>query len=127
MKRRSVLLAALLVCLVAAGLSLALLVLGEKRYENDAMIVTWKEGIGKPLTVEGIVVRQGSPAANQVVNVETGSGASAVMTGPDGRFSANVGELELTSLGVQGAGRIEWGLLRGPSLRDGVSFRIELK
>jgi len=126
-RRRSVLLVALVICAVAAVAVVVFFFMTRNRYESTAMVVTWKESTGKPLTVEGFVLRRGSPVANHVLNVETGSGGNLLTTGPDGKFSMNVGELELTALEVEGAGRVDWGLLGGPNLRDGVSVRIELK
>ena len=126
-KRQIILLAstiALAACVVVVAV---ILHMANNRYENDAMVAMWKAGIGKPLVVEGIVLSQGKPAVGCVVDIETGAGGNLVTTGADGTFSINVGELELVALEVKGVGRIDWGLLWGPSLRDGVRFQIELK
>lgn len=98
-----------------------------RTYENAAMVVTWDEGIGKPLIVEGAVMRQGKPVTGQIIDVSTGSGGNLVTTGSDGQFSVNVGERELVAFEVMGMGRIEWGLLTGPSLRNGARFQVYLK
>jgi hypothetical protein len=127
MKRRTAILFVIAICAVGGVILAAILLMGRHRYEGPAMVVTWVEGIGQPLSVEGTVLRNGAPVGNRTVNVETGSGGNAVTTGPDGRFSINVGELELTAIEVEGGSRIDWGLLSGPRLRDGVRFRIELK
>jgi len=126
-RRRFVLLITLIVCGLGLALAAVFFWMHRNRYENAAMVVTWKEGTGKPLTVEGIVFLRGTPAANRVVYVETGSGGHRVTTGPDGRFCINVGELELTALGIEGTGKVEWSLLGAPNVQDGISVKIELK
>ena len=126
-KRRAIFLAAiaaLAVCIVVIAVTVFL---PKNKFENDAMVVTWQEGIGKPLVVEGIVLSQGKPVVGRTIDVETGSGGNPVTTGADGTFSVNAGEQELVALSIDGAGKVDWGLLGGPSLRDGVRFQIELK
>jgi hypothetical protein len=127
-RRRSIFLVVAVTCVVAAA-ALVLHLQADNRCENANMVATWEEGIGKPLTVEGVVIARGSPVAGRDVDIETGSGGNTVTTGPDGKFSVNVGELEIVALTVDGAGSIEWGPLGlgSPGVRDGVRFRIELK
>ena len=91
------------------------------------MVVTWQEGIGKPLVVEGVVIYQGRPVVGRVVDIETSSGGNPVSTSEDGTFSVNTGERDLAAISIDGAGRVDWGLLGGPNLRNGVRLRIELK
>ncbi len=126
-KRRSIFLAAIAALAVCIAVITVSVFLPKNKFENDSMVVTWQEGIGKPLVVEGIVLSQGMPVVGRTIDIETGSGGNPVSTGVDGTFSVNAGELELVALKVDGAGRVDWGLFGGPSLRDGVRFRIELK
>ena len=127
-KRRLVLLIIIVACVVAAMVITVIFWGMRNRYENSAMVVTWKEGIGKPLTIEGVVLRNDKPVANRLIEVEDSSGGGdPVRTGPDGQFSVKVSELELLELRVEDAGSVEWDLLWGPNLQDGISFQIQLK
>ncbi len=99
------------------------------RYESSSMSVRWEEGVGagRPLVVEGLVVKDGQPVPGQQITIGTGSGDHHVTTDGDGSFSVNVGELEIVLLEVVGVDRIEWGLIFCPSARKGVRFLVELK
>lgn len=113
-----------------AGLcAIALFVLAFRgRYEDGAMVVTWKQGTGRAFVVDGVVTRAGEPVEGVAVAVEDSSGGGGQsVTGPKGSFSVSVGEPELLVLHVDRAGRVEWELANAPSTRDGLEFVIELK
>jgi len=98
-----------------------------RSFENDAMVVTWEEGGGEPGVVEGAVMRNGKPVAAQVIDIVTGSGGHLVTTDLNGEFWDQTGELELVGFEVKGKGKIEWELLFGPSISNGVRFQVDLK
>ena len=98
-----------------------------RSFENDAMVVTWEEGGGEPAVVEGTVMRKGNPIAGQYRDIVTGSGGNGVTTDSSGKFSKNVHEYELVAFEVEGKGRIDWYLLFGPSISNGVRFQVDLK
>jgi len=98
------------------------------RKETNKLVLTWVEGTGLPLVVEGVVLdNHERPVTGQVVDIVTGSGGNLVTTDSCGRFSVNVGELEIVSVKVDGVDTVEWGLLTGPSVQEGITFTIRIK
>jgi hypothetical protein len=126
-KRRLVLVVIGVILASAAIVAVSLRFICDAKDENAAMVVTWEEGTGKPLVVEGVVLKQGKPVAGQQVDVETASGGNRVTTDPNGRFFVNVGESELTALDVKGVGRMEWGPFGAPSTKNGLRLQVQLK